>query len=286
MTRLRIDLHTRSSISDGAVSPAGLMMRASAAGLDVVALTDLNATEGLAQAARALPAGLTLLPGVVISCALPDGDRRLAMDLLAYGARTEARDLVALLHTTREGREQRSRQIVALLAADGHPIWWTNVAARAGSRVPDLSHIATELVRAGLIAIAREAFTPQWIGHGGPYWRPQVRPTVSEALRVVRAAGGVPILAYPRGGRGPQITAAHLTGLTGLGLAGIEVDRPDAGAARRRHLRDLARQHGLIVTGGSAYRGSPSPHPLGADTTTADMYARILALGATPITSG
>ncbi|WP_462183644.1 PHP domain-containing protein, partial [Frankia sp. AgKG'84/4] len=117
MTMLRIDLHTRSSISDGAVGPAGLMMRASAAGLDVVALTDLNATAGLAEAAAALPAGLTLLPGVVISCALPDGDRRPAMDLLAYGARTEARDLAAMLHTTREGREQRSRQIVALLAA-------------------------------------------------------------------------------------------------------------------------------------------------------------------------
>ncbi len=284
MPQLRIDLHTRSSRSDGAVSPAGLMTRASAAGLGIIALTDLDSTAGLAEAAKVLPAGLTLLPAVAVSCTLPDGDRRPAMDLLAYGADAQARDLVAMLHTTREGREQRSRQIVALLAAGGHPIRWADVAARAGSRSPDLSHIAAELVHAGLVATPRDAFTPEWIGHGGLYWRPKTQPTVSEALRAVRAAGGVPILAYPCGGRGPRITTAHLTGLTGLGLAGIEVDRPDAGSARRRYLRDLAAGLGLIVTGGSGFRGGPSPHALGADTTTADNYARILALGATPIT--
>ncbi len=283
----RIDLHVRSTMSDGAAEPGEVMARAHQAGVDVISLTDLNSMSGLADAASALPPGMTLIPGVAISCYVSDGERQRVMCLLAYLPDPTSRDLTGMLHTITEGRRNRPREIVALLAADGHRITWPDVAARAGRGQPNLRHIADALVAAGLVATRQDAYTPAWLAAGSDYWRPAVQPGAAEAIRVVRGAGGVPVLAYPRGGRGPTLTDTMITDLVGRGLAGIEVDRPDAGPARRAHLRTLAHQHGLIATGGSGYRGGRRSAQLGAATTTTQMYTRIAhaARGATPITS-
>ena len=65
---MRIALHTHSSVSDGTDSPALLMGVAAAAGLDVVALTDHDTTAGWAAAEAARPPGLTVVPGMELSC--------------------------------------------------------------------------------------------------------------------------------------------------------------------------------------------------------------------------
>ena len=67
---MRIDLHVHSNASDGTDAPTEVMRRAAAAGLDVVALTDHDTQAGLAEARAALPDGLTLIPGMELSCQL------------------------------------------------------------------------------------------------------------------------------------------------------------------------------------------------------------------------
>src|SRR4051794_31071042 len=80
-----IDLHTHSSVSDGTQPPAVLLKTAQDAGLDVVALTDHDTTDGWAAAEAARPAGLTVVPGMELSCRwYPDGDRPISVHLLAY----------------------------------------------------------------------------------------------------------------------------------------------------------------------------------------------------------
>src|SRR6266699_4456267 len=82
--RMLIDLHTHSTASDGTDPPAALVAVARAAGLDVVALTDHDTTVGWAEAAAVLPAGLTLVPGLELSCRWvpPDGARPTTLHVL------------------------------------------------------------------------------------------------------------------------------------------------------------------------------------------------------------
>ncbi|KQC37892.1 PHP domain-containing protein [Frankia sp. ACN1ag] len=284
---MTIDLHTHSTISDGTLDPEELVLQARAAGLDVVGLTDHDDMTGIPRAAAALPAGLTLLPGVEVSCYIVIGERRQTLHLLAYLPDPDNRALTAMLHATREGRRQRAREMVAALAADGHPIGWDSVARRAGGRPPGRPHIADELIAAGLVATREEAFTEQWIGPRGRYHREKVQPSVFDAIAAVRGAGGVPILAHPGDpGRGTMLTTDQLTELAGYGLDGFEVDHPKHSPQIRGWLRDLATQLGLIVTGSSDFHGSRKPQQLGDETTSAQAYQDILMrAGAMPIPS-
>lgn len=82
---MRIDLHTHSSVSDGTETPAALLATAHQAGLDVVALTDHDTTDGWAAAAAARPPGMVVVPGMELSCRwFPDNDRPISVHLLAY----------------------------------------------------------------------------------------------------------------------------------------------------------------------------------------------------------
>ncbi|WP_261566934.1 PHP domain-containing protein [Frankia gtarii] len=275
---MTIDLHTHSTVSDGTLDPEELVLHAHAAGLTTVALTDHDTMDGIPRAAAVLPRGLTLLPGVEVSCYTVIGDRRQTLHLLAYLPDPNDRTLTAMLHATREGRRQRAREMVAALAADGHPIGWEDVLARAGGRPPGRPHIADALIAARLVATREEAFTKQWIGPGGTYHREKIQPSVFDAIAAVRGAGGVPVLAHPGDpGRGTRLTAEQLAELVGFGLDGFEIDYPTHGPEVRAWLRDLAAGLGVLGTGASDFHGSRKPQQLGDETTSPEVYEEIVA---------
>jgi predicted metal-dependent phosphoesterase TrpH len=282
---VRIDLHAHSTASDGTLSPAGLVRAAADAGLDVVALTDHDTTAGWAEAVDALPAGLTLVRGAELSCRWFGTDPSIGLHLLAYLFDPAHPPLVAELTRVRKSRENRARRMVELLRADGVDLDWDEILASAGGGSIGRPHLAQALVRLGLVPSVSAAFASEWLG--ARYRVPKADLDVFAALALVRAAGGVAVFAHPRATvRGRIVPDELIADLAAAGLGGLEADHDDHSPAEREHVRGLAADLGLLVTGSSDFHGTNKPVRLGACTTAPDQYERLLGAAAhgTPAT--
>ncbi|MBT3151436.1 PHP domain-containing protein [Streptomyces sp. CHD11] len=279
---MRIDLHTHSTASDGTDTPAGLVRKAAAAGLDVVALTDHDTTRGHAEALAVLPAGLTLVTGAELSCRL-DG---IGMHLLAYLFDPGDPALLAERELVRDDRVPRAKGMIAKLNALGVPVTWEQVARIAGDGSVGRPHVASALVELGVVPTVSDAFTQEWLADGGRAYMEKHETDPFEALRLVKDAGGVTVLAHPAASkRGRTVPESALAALAEAGLDGIEVDHMDHEPGTRARLRGLAKELGLLVTGSSDYHGSRKTCVLGEFTTDPEVYGEITrrATGAFPV---
>ena len=284
---MRIDLHTHSTASDGTDSPATLVAAAGTAGLDVMALTDHDSTEGWALAASALPAGLTLVPGIELSCRWnpPSGDRRISLHLLGYLVDPAFPALAAELARLKENRLGRGQRMVAAMVTAGVPVSWEHVREFAAGGSVGRPHIARALVKAGLVGSVDEAFA-RYLNDSSPYHVPKDDVEVLAGIRLVLAAGGVPVFAHPFARRrGRVVDEAAIASMAAAGLAGLEVDHADHDGADRERLRALAADLGLLITGSSDYHGANKTVGLGAETTEPGVYERLVAraTGSAPI---
>ncbi|MFI0504908.1 PHP domain-containing protein [Streptomyces albogriseolus] len=279
---MRIDLHTHSTASDGTDTPAELVRKAAAAGLDVVALTDHDTTRGHAEALAALPQGLTLVTGAELSCRL-DG---VSMHLLAYLFDPEEPALLAERELVRDDRVPRAKGMIAKLNALGVPATWEQVARIAGDGSVGRPHVASALVELGVVGSVSDAFTPEWLADGGRAYVPKHETDPFEAVRLVRNAGGVTVFAHPAAvKRGRTVPESAIAELAAAGLDGIEVDHMDHDPDTRARLRGLAGELGLLVTGSSDYHGSRKACVLGEFSTDPEVYGEITrrATGAFPV---
>ncbi len=280
---MRIDLHSHSNASDGTDPPAEVMRRARAAGLDVIALTDHDTLAGIDQARRALPPGLTLVPGMELSCRL-DGH---SVHLLAYHADPAHAGLAEQLRAITTDRVRRARDMVGKLRELGVDITWQQVAAIAGDGVVGRPHIARAMVEAGAIARPEQAFTPDWIGPGGRAYVSRYALDPEQAVRLVSAAGGVSVLAHPTlPARGWVIGDEVIERLARAGLGGLEVAHPDQDDAQRMRLATLAVSLGLVSSGGSDDHGSLTGHRLGCETIAPAEYERLMSRAAGAVGGG
>jgi len=276
---VRIDLHTHSSASDGTERPAELVRAAAAAGLDVVALTDHDTTRGWPEAEQALPSGLRLVRGAEISCAY-DG---ISLHLLAYLFDPAHAELAAEMAMALDDRVPRAKAIVAKLAAAGYPVTWELVLGQLqdGATV-GRPHIADTLVAAGVVADRNGAFTTL-LHDDGPFFVGHYYVDALRAVRLVRAAGGVPVFAHPAAAtRGTTVGDDAIRAMAAAGLAGLEVDHRDNAPADRARLRALAGELGLLVTGASDYHGAGKDNRLGEHTTDPAVLEALLG----QVTSG
>jgi hypothetical protein len=272
----RIDLHCHSTASDGTLTPAELVRAGAAAGLDVMAITDHDTTGGWAAAAEARPAGMRLVRGAELSCRWYGVQPAIALHLLAYLFDPAEPRLAADLARMRTDREQRAERIVGLLRADGVDISWPEVHGYAAGGSVGRPHIAQALIRAGLVRTTDEAFASRWLG--SRYFVPKSDLDVFEAVRAVRAAGGVPVFAHPRATkRGRVVPDALIRDLAAAGLFGLEADHEDHSPAERAEMRELAGSLGLVVTGSSDFHGTHKTVRLGAFRTAPEAYEKIVA---------
>jgi predicted metal-dependent phosphoesterase TrpH len=261
------------------------MRRAAAAGLDAVALTDHDTVAGHAEAAAALPPGLTLLPGAELSCRL-EGH---SVHILAYLFDRGHDELAGEMAEIRESRLFRARAMVDKLAALGAPVTWDQVSEIAAGGVVGRPHIARALVDAGVVPTIADAFGPEWIGPGGRAHVTRYALDPARAIRLVAAAGGVTVLAHPRGaGRGWRTPAEVMAELADVGLTGIEVRHPQHDERERGLLGEIAARLGLVASGGSDDHGELTGHRIGTETAPDGAYQQLVerATGAAPITAG
>lgn len=247
----------------------------------MLALTDHDTVAGMPEAAAARPPGLTLLPGMELSCRR-DGH---SVHLLAYLFDAGHPELAAECEEIRRSRDQRAREMVRKLAALGVPVTWERVTAITAGGVVGRPHIARAMVEAGAVATVKEAFTSDWIAPGGRAYVPRYALDPASAIRLVREAGGVSVLAHPLAARRGWQASGHLiTELAAAGLTGVEVEHPDHDEADRVALRELAASLGLITTGGSDDHGELTGDRLGCESAPPGDLERLLAAatGAAP----
>jgi predicted metal-dependent phosphoesterase TrpH len=277
---MRIDLHTHSSVSDGTETPAELLATAQAAGLDVLALTDHDTTAGWAAAEAARPRGLTVIPGMELSCRWFATDQPpISVHLLAYLFDPDHPALAAERLRLRTERLGRAEKIVAALAADGHPVIWDRIVEGCAGGVVGRPHIARALVDAGVVDSVDHAFATL-LHHGSPYYVAKADTDVRAGIALIRAAGGVPVFAHGMAtSRGRIVGDDAIVAMAEAGLIGLEVDHPDHTPDQREHLRGLADDLGLICTGSSDYHGANKLTPIAACTTAPDQLEALLAAG-------
>lgn len=279
---VRIDLHTHSTASDGTDTPAELVAHAAAAGLDVVALTDHDTVGGHAEAVAALPEGLTLVRGAELSCRVGG----VGLHMLAYLFDPAEPELAHARERVRDDRVPRARTMVRKLQELGVPVTWEQVARIAGDGSVGRPHVATALVELGVVDSVSDAFTPAWLGNGGRAYADKHELDPFEAVRLVKAAGGVTVFAHPLAvKRGAVVPESVIADLAAAGLDGIEVDHMDHDAPTRARLRALAAELDLLPTGSSDYHGTRKTVRIGAYTTDPEIYGEITrrATGAFPV---
>jgi predicted metal-dependent phosphoesterase TrpH len=248
-----IDLHTHTTASDGRCTPAELVARASAAGVDVLSVTDHDTTAGAAAARSACGlARIEFITGIEITAVVDGAD----VHVLGYFIDPGSPALGTFLAEQRERRVDRIRQMVARLAELGVSLdveLILSPAARDGAKAAGRPWIARALVSAGIVKDTREAFD-KYLKRGQPAFVPRIGPLPSEVFSQIHAAGGIASFAHPGLlGRDDLIPAFVASGLDAL-EAYHSKHTPDDTA---RYL-DLAVRHGLVVSGGSDYHGDPS----------------------------
>ncbi|MEO6944387.1 MAG: PHP domain-containing protein [Lacisediminihabitans sp.] len=269
-----IDLHTHSSVSDGTETPAQVIRAAVAAGLGTVALTDHDSTAGW-QEARAAASGtdLVLIPGMELSTR---HDWK-SVHLLAYLFDPADSGIIGETAHIREARLRRAENIVARLAVD-YDIQWADVVAQTteGATV-GRPHIADALVAKGHVPNRSAAFESILHPRNG-YFEPHYAPDPLTGVKLVRAAGGVPVLAHPgTRGRDAVVADSEMKLLVDAGLFGLEIHHRENTESGRERLYELAAKYGLVITGSSDYHGTGKPNRLGENTTEPEALALIIA---------
>ncbi len=277
LSKVRIDLHTHSTASDGTDSPAELVRAASAAGLSVVALTDHDTTSGWDEAAAAVPSGLTLVRGMELSCTGRGEDGEpVSVHLLAYLFDPEDEAFAQERARLRGERVTRLRAIAEKMAADGLPIDPDSVLASAGEAA-GRPHLGRALIDAGYVSNMDAAFAGP-LATDGPYYVEKLDTPLELAVQMISAAGGVSVLAHARArSRGRILDLDHVRELAALGLGGVEVHHMDHSVQDTTVMAELAAELDLIVTGSSDYHGTNKTVELGEYTTSPEQYDRIVA---------
>jgi 3',5'-nucleoside bisphosphate phosphatase len=272
-----IDLHTHTTFSDGTFTPEELIAVARERGLTTMAVTDHDSTEGLdrAFAAAERDGGPEIVPGVEFSTVRDDH----GIHVLAYWMRLDDRAFQGELRRLREDRFRRGERTVAILQRLGYPITFDRVREIAEGENIVRPHIAQALMEAGVVPTVEEAFTPDLIGEGGRAYVEKHALDPVDALRLIKDAGGLVVVAHPglfreRLGVADEV----IEELADAGLDGVEAAHPDHPPEAERRYRDMARRLDLVVTGSSDCHGTRyDPVRLGSVTTEPAEFARLKA---------
>ena len=248
-----IDLHLHTTASDGAFAPADLVRMACQAGLDCIAITDHDSTDGVAAAQEAGQAlGVRVIAGIEFNT-MWHGQ---SVHILGYFVNTENPELQAVVARQRDGRLYRAQQMVQKLAALNLPLVWEEILQRADGGAVGRPHIAKAMIAQGYVRDSNEAFD-KFLGHGMPAYVEQPKLTPAEAVALLHRAGAAAGLAHPYNVEGAdQVDLESLVPeLAGAGLDAIEAYYTGYGAARRAAILRMAERFGLIPTGGSDFHG-------------------------------
>lgn len=251
----RIDMHVHTTASDGTCSPAEVVKLAKEKGLAAIAITDHDTVSGYAEAKKAGDElGIEVVPGIEIST------RYLGpVHILGYYLDTESPVLNEVSQWLVEDRDRRNRKMAALMRADGLDVDYDRMRERFGA-VIGRPHFAELLVEMGLAESVNDAFA-RFVERGQKYYASRNFLPIERSIRLIREAGGVPVMAHPFQ---YKLDDAQLRELIRLciknGLMGMECRYSGYDEEKVQYLLGLAKEYSLLPTGGSDFHGSVKPH--------------------------
>jgi len=253
----KIDLHTHTNASDGALSPVELVRLARERGLDVIAVTDHDTTAGIEEAlAEGKALGLQVIPGIEMSADVPGAEVHIAGYFIDY----KSPDLQNTLSILRQARVGRARAMVEKLAQLGVSLAWERVLELAGTGSVGRPHIALAMLEKGHVATTGEAFA-RYLSRNGPAYVERYKLKPAEAVKFIRANAGLAALAHPivevyGGILGKSLNLDELLPeLCAAGLAAMEVYYTGYTQEMIEQLLQVTNRYGLIPTGGSDFHG-------------------------------
>ncbi len=269
-----VDLHLHTLASDGRLSPTELVNLAASQGLKVVAVSDHDTTEGLAEAYRAAEQfpDLQIIPAIELSTDIP-GDE---IHMLGYFLQYEDDEFQAILRRFRAGRLERGRLMVEKLVTLGLPVEWERVQEIAGDGSVGRPHIALAMVEKGYFKEPKEAFY-DYLGRNGQAYVERKKMTPAEGAEMLARVGGSAVLAHPAN---LVDLDAKVAELKEAGLVGMEVHYAQYSPDTVDYLLSIARNHDLIPCGGSDYHGlgnsgEPLPGTLGPPMESVERLAEV-----------
>ncbi len=252
---MAVDLHLHSTASDGTDPPARIVQLAVETGLSAIALTDHDNLGGIAEARDVAATDLEVVSGTELSV---DWDGR-AVHLLVYFLEPGPGPLQDRLGWLQESRHARNLRMIERCRELGLDMTFEEVFEEALGRGVGRPHFAAVMLRKGHVQTITEAFD-RYLAAGGLVYEPRDRLAAPEAIELAIASGAVTSLAHPHTvGVGRDEYATTFRELADLGLHGIEAHYAEYEPAMRAHLAGIARDLGLVATGGSDYHGTYKP---------------------------
>jgi len=254
-----IDLHIHSTASDGSLSPLEIIKTAADAGINAIAITDHDTTDGVRTVIESgIPQSLELITGVEISAhPLPGFDNNGSLHILGYGFSIYDMGLNLALERLKKARADRNLRIIEKINGLGFEITLDEVEEIAGPGQSGRPHIAKAMVKRGFIDSFDQAFE-KFLAKGKPAYVDKERLSCEEAISIICEAGGIPVLAHPG-----LIDLGHnssikplISQLVDMGLRGLEVYYTDHSEQQTLYFEELACQKGLLATGGSDFHGT------------------------------
>lgn len=269
---MKADLHVHTTASDGRLTPEEVMAAASAAGLSYVAITDHDTLDGLAALAIHPAASPVLIPGIEFSTDLPNNE----VHILGYYIDPSNDELRRQIKLIKNDRTDRAERMVAKLSKLGYPVSLDRVCFHAGeTSAVGRPHVAAALVERGYFPDTAAVFDTL-LGRDRPGYVPHYKLTPAQTVEIIKAAGGIAVLAHP----GLVGDDAIVDEVIARGIDGLEVYHPKHDTAATARYAALAAARRLAVTGGSDFHAIPGrfPEQLGVFTVPGELAERLAAL--------
>lgn len=257
-----VDLHSHTNESDGTLTPAELVSLAKRIGLAAIAITDHDTFAGYEKAGSvAAAAGLDIVRGIELNSILGlsiDGHQRHVHVLAYFPSGAPLPGFSTWLAQEQEDRRTRNRRLILALQKRGIDITLEEVEAR-GRSMAGRPHFARILVEKGYASDSDDAFR-RYIGESAPSYIERQSQTTEEAIQIIRAGGGVPVVAHPiRLSLSEDLERHVLQELKHVGLLGLEVYHSEHPPDAQAHYLRLADELKLLPTGGSDFHGAIKP---------------------------
>lgn len=260
---IEVDLHLHTTFSDGNLSPTELVRLCTNRGLNAIAITDHDSTDGLPEALAIADelTGITIIPGIELSTDVPGAE----IHLLGYFVDHMDPLLQNTLMRLRDSRQKRAQDMVKKLNVMGISISWERVQEISGDGAIGRPHIAQAMVEKGYVKYPRDAFT-EYLGRNGSAYVEREKISPASATEMVVQFGALPVMAHPTyfmGGTDADAIAKlkrTLFELKEAGLVGMEVYYGDYSIEKIELLAAIANELSLIPCGGSDYHASGNPN--------------------------
>lgn len=242
----KVDLHTHTIYSDGALTPKELLDLAKEKGLSTISITDHDTIDGIDEAIRyGKEIGIEVIPGLEISTDVEGSE----IHLLGYFIDYKNAELKKYLKFFRSERTHRAKRIIKKLNSVGIKISLDDVKVIANGSPLCRPHIAKAIYNSGYITNYNQAFT-KYIGDDKPAFEKKIHVSPQSAIKIIKDSGGLSFIAHPG-----HMDESILKTLITLGIDGIEVIHSSHKRYQQKFYRGIVNQYCLLESGGSDFHG-------------------------------